>query len=99
VVHRFIALIEEQAPSVRVIESMRESPEFEAFERRWKEIVGTLENVLSASGGTSAEWGTPQAEAAWRAVERCWAEDVYLPELAPRFWRLSLQVGVRARQC
>lgn len=109
VVHRFIALVEEQAPSVGIIESMRESPEFEAFERRWqlpvyfqlrwKEIVGTLESVLSVSGGTSAEWGTPQAEAAWRAVERCWADDVYLPELAPRFWRLSLQVSVRVRHC
>lgn len=33
-----------------------------------------------------------ESEAIWRALRKAWNDDVYLPELAARFWRLTLQV-------
>lgn len=77
---------------------MRASPEYEAFERRWqlpvyfqlrwKEIVGALDTKTS----NTAEWKLPLSLATWTALETCWRPDVFITELAPRFWRLSLQV-------
>lgn len=32
------------------------------------------------------------SEAVYRAVRTCWNDDIYLPVLAGRFWRLTLQV-------
>jgi hypothetical protein len=46
-------------------------------------------------GEKAPGWGMAQSAAAWKAVSTCWAKDVYLPELASRFWRLSLQVSER----
>ncbi|ORY35805.1 oligomeric golgi complex component, COG2-domain-containing protein [Naematelia encephala] len=99
--HSFISLLESLAPSVRAVEAMRTSSAYEAFERRWqlpvyyqlrwKEIVGTFEASLSTPS-PAGEWALPQAAAAWKALETCWSDDVYIPELAPRFWRLSLQI-------
>lgn len=85
---------------------MRNSPEYESLERRWqlpvyfqlrwKEIVSSLETALAAGAGAStSDWALPQSGAAWDAFQRCWAPDVFLPELAHRFLRLSLQIVER----
>lgn len=81
---------------------MRETPEYISFERRWqlpvyfqlrwKEIVGTYEAALSSSSPTDG-WALGQSAAAWKALSTCWDAKVFIPELAPRFWRLSLQVS------
>ena len=81
---------------------MRESESYAAFERRWqlpvyyqlrwKEIVSGFEASLTTPG-TAGEWALPQTSAAWKALQTCWDDDVYIPELANRFWRLSLQVS------
>lgn len=73
------------------------------FQLRWKEIVSLLEQSLagqpnyttsSASlGQKGGEWVLVQSGAVWKALESCWKKDVYIAELAPRFWRLSLQVS------
>lgn len=86
---------------------MRHSPSYTSFERRWqlpvyfqlrwKEIVSTFESAL-ASPGAAGERSLPQSAAAWRAIQTCWDEEVYIPELASRFWRLSLQVGQETRR-
>ncbi|WRT70116.1 uncharacterized protein IL334_007110 [Kwoniella shivajii] len=75
------------------------------FQLRWKEIVGALENSLvsttaststsSASGGANAEWALSGSASVWKALEHTWSEDVFINELAPRFWRLSLQIIAR----
>ncbi len=81
---------------------MRSSNAFEVFEKRWqlpvyfqlrwKEIIGTFEASL-VSTPRSAEWALPQSAAAWKAVQSCWAPDIFLPELGHRFWRTTLQVS------
>ncbi|KAK6909291.1 hypothetical protein I203_103308 [Kwoniella mangroviensis CBS 8507] len=103
--HRFIALLETLAPSTRNVISMRASPSYEAFERRWqlpvyfqlrwKEIVGTLESALASTSNEksgSGEWALPASASVWKALETTWSEDVFIDELTPRFWRLSLQI-------
>lgn len=44
-------------------------------------------------GQKGGEWVLVQSGAVWKALESCWKKDVYIAELAPRFWRLSLQVS------
>lgn len=34
-----------------------------------------------------------ESEAVWKALKSCWSDEVYLKELAGRFWRLTLQVS------
>ncbi|KAK8853311.1 hypothetical protein IAR55_004015 [Kwoniella newhampshirensis] len=106
--HAFISLLENLAPSSRSVIAMRASPFYESFERRWqlpvyfqlrwKEIVGGLEAALTSSATPDdfkGEWALGQSAAVWKALETCWSDEVYIPELAPRFWRLSLQIIAR----
>jgi hypothetical protein len=100
-----MTLLESLAPSYESINAVRQSTEYTNFERRWqlpvyfqlrwKEIVGTFETSLSLTNNAGVDgWALPQSGAAWKAWSTCWSSDVYIPELAPRFWRLSLQVGL-----
>lgn len=34
----------------------------------------------------------PQAESVWVAISSCWSAEIFIPDLAYRFWRLTLQV-------
>lgn len=90
------------APSIESVEAMRATPEYTSLERRWqlpvyfqlrwKEIVGTYEAALATSSPVDG-WTLGQSAAAWKALSTCWDQGVFIPELAPRFWRLSLQVS------
>jgi hypothetical protein len=104
----FLSLLEGAAPSADAVIAMRASPAYEAFERRWqlpvyfqlrwKEIVSALETALAApvpANPSTTAWALPQSGAAWDAFRACWAPEIYLPELAHRFWRLALQVVAR----
>ncbi|KAJ2881736.1 hypothetical protein H4R27_003888 [Coemansia aciculifera] len=57
---------------------------------------GQAESVLdqAAVDGILGEPGlsTQLAARALWAIRRCWAEDVYLEPLAPRFWQLTIQI-------
>ncbi|GAA5842321.1 hypothetical protein JCM11251_003984 [Rhodosporidiobolus azoricus] len=80
------------------------------FQLRFKEAVQTVERAFevgSASGGGSgsgsgsaAQGGgfvMSESEAVYRAVARCWDEEVWLEELGGRFWKLTLQILSRYR--
>jgi hypothetical protein len=100
-------MLESLAPSAHAVLSMRSSPAYETFEKRWqlpvyfqlrwKEIVTTFETALNAPSNpaSSGEWSLPQSAAAWKAFAMCWDPDVYIPELSNRFWRLALQISIR----
>ncbi|WVF72910.1 hypothetical protein IAT40_007728 [Kwoniella sp. CBS 6097] len=106
--HDFITQLESLAPSARSVHLMRSSASYESFERRWqlpvyfqlrwKEIVGTYEANLAAAStdkGQTDGWSLGASAACWKALETSWSEEVFIPELAPRFWRLSLQITSR----
>lgn len=99
-------MLEDHAPTPEAVLELRESPEYTSLERRWqlpvyfqlrwKEIVSSLETAFAAGAGASTStWSLPQSGSTWEAFQRCWAPDVFLPELAHRFLRLSLQVVER----
>jgi len=97
--------LENLAPSAEAVAELRESQAYQTFERRWqlpvyfqlrwKEIVTAFETSLSGPTFTSGEWALSQSAAAWKAFSACWDPDVFIPDLANRFWRLSLQITVR----
>ncbi|KAG6857675.1 hypothetical protein H0H87_004091 [Tephrocybe sp. NHM501043] len=103
----FIRCLEYLAPSVHSIKAMRAHPTYRAFEQRWqlpvyfqmrwKEIIGPLEESLSAArielviSGDKASFMTSQAHAVWLAITACWSAEVFIPDLCHRFWRLTLQ--------
>ncbi|KAI0029977.1 COG complex component [Vararia minispora EC-137] len=108
----FIRSLQFLAPSAQAVEAMVKHPTFQAFERRWqlpvyfqlrwKEIVIPLEEALATPKlepmpGKDSPFASKQAAAAWHAVEICWSGDVFLPQLAHRFWKLSLQALSRYR--
>ncbi|WWC64715.1 uncharacterized protein I303_107326 [Kwoniella dejecticola CBS 10117] len=108
--HKFMDLLEQIAPSTRNVLAMRTSPSYETFERRWqlpvyfqlrwKEIVGTLEAALNGAGNdrfatTGGDWAMNATAGIWAALQTTWSDDVFIDELAPRFWRLSLQIIAR----
>ncbi|KDR75857.1 hypothetical protein GALMADRAFT_248589 [Galerina marginata CBS 339.88] len=103
----FIRSLELLAPSMQAIKALRRHPTYTAFERRWqlpvyfqlrwKELVGTLEEMLSVVrlepiSPKDGSFATPQASASWIAISACWSSDIYIPELSHRFWRLTLQI-------
>lgn len=71
------------------------------FQLRWKEIVGKLEQRLVLTASTvvpsataGQEWVLPPSAAIWEAVQSCWDDRLYLPEIGVRFLRLCLQVSL-----
>ncbi|KZO95535.1 COG complex component [Calocera viscosa TUFC12733] len=106
----FMHSLETLAPSLTSVLTLRSHASRKAFDRRWqlpvyfqlrwKEIVASLEDVLSGNAVAGENWDgfkSPQADAVWKALERCWSEDVFVLELGERFWRLTLQILSRYR--
>ena len=70
-----------------------------AFEMGSASGGGAKDATSSASSvGEDVEEGfvMSESEAVWKALERCWDDDVWLVELAGRFWKLTLQVSLFA---
>ncbi|KAL8293723.1 hypothetical protein RQP46_000424 [Phenoliferia psychrophenolica] len=105
----FISRIESISPSLSHLHSLRTHPSYSNFTRRFqlpvyfqlrfKEIVTAVERTLD--GGANQAGGETfllaESEVIWKALQLAWNDDVYLPELAARFWRLSLQLLSRYR--
>ncbi|KAH0827904.1 oligomeric golgi complex component, COG2-domain-containing protein [Lanmaoa asiatica] len=69
------------------------------FQLRWKDIVGKVEDSLSNTviSPNFTNFGHPvflmlQAESVWAAISSCWSAEIFIPDLAHRFWRLTLQL-------
>ncbi|KAH7102816.1 COG complex component [Auriculariales sp. MPI-PUGE-AT-0066] len=75
------------------------------FQLRWKEIVLKLEDALSSPTPThirenpsaSHPFFTAQASGVMHAIETCWGDEVFIPDLGHRFWRMTLQILSRFR--
>lgn len=84
------------------------------YQLRFGEIVKLvekgLESVTSSIASPDASltdnendndtgrWEMKGSQSIWTALERCWSEKVWLPELSFRFWKLSLQVSLSFRR-
>ncbi|KAI0267134.1 oligomeric golgi complex component, COG2-domain-containing protein [Gloeopeniophorella convolvens] len=75
------------------------------FQLRWKEVVTRLEETLSTGRLESAfalkkdsgPFMMVSTHAAWVAMTTCWDQNVFVPQLSHRFWKLTLQVLSRYR--
>ncbi|GAA5898368.1 hypothetical protein JCM8208_006959 [Rhodotorula glutinis] len=105
-----ISRLESLSPTLPRLASLRAHPSLVAllkrfqlpvyFQLRLKDAVTHVErafDVGSASGGGTDGWVMSESEAVCRAVARCWDDEVWLEELAGRFWRLTLQIISRYR--
>ncbi|OAX39994.1 COG complex component [Rhizopogon vinicolor AM-OR11-026] len=77
------------------------------FQLLWKEIVTKLEETLlsrildpEAMNFTPGRdlFLTAQATDVFTAIASCWSAEVYIPDLADRFWKFTLQLLSRYRE-
>ncbi|XP_026902836.1 conserved oligomeric Golgi complex subunit 2 isoform X6 [Acinonyx jubatus] len=65
---------------------------------RFREIAGSLEAALTA-GLEDAPAGSSfcllASHRTWSSLQRCWSDEMFLPVLAHRLWRLTLQILAR----
>ncbi|XP_060782326.1 conserved oligomeric Golgi complex subunit 2 [Neoarius graeffei] len=101
----FVRKFERQCGSQASVKRLRAHPSYQSFQNKWnlpvyfqlryKEIAGYLENA-TVDGLKAAPAGSHYrlqvTDVLWSCVCRCWAERVYLPPLAHRFWKLTLQL-------
>jgi hypothetical protein len=99
----FVARVEQLCADDAHRARFRASPAHGAFERRWnlaiyfqlrfQDMRSEFEEALASTDDGSAPLrGTTQLCA---SLQRCWAADVLLRPLAPRFFKLSLQFVAR----
>uniref|UniRef100_A0A672SQ82 Conserved oligomeric Golgi complex subunit 2 n=1 Tax=Sinocyclocheilus grahami TaxID=75366 RepID=A0A672SQ82_SINGR len=101
----FVRKFERQCGSQASVKRLRAHPCYQSFHNKWnlpvyfqlrfKEIAGSLENAISdgleaAPAGSS--YHLQVTEVLWSCVCKCWTDQVYLPPLAHRFWKLTLQL-------
>uniref|UniRef100_UPI00398EE0A7 conserved oligomeric Golgi complex subunit 2 n=1 Tax=Pristiophorus japonicus TaxID=55135 RepID=UPI00398EE0A7 len=104
----FIRKFEWQCASQASVKRLRSHSAYKGFNNKWslpvyyqirfKEIAGNLEASMSeglkeAPGGS--EFKLLVTHALWQNLVKCWADGIYLPPLAHRFWKLTLQLLAR----
>lgn len=101
----FVRKFERQCGSQASVKRLRAHPSYQSFHNKWnlpvyfqlrfKEIAGSLESAI-ADGLEATPVGSSfhlqVTEVLWSCVCRCWTDQVYLPPLAHRFWKLTLQL-------
>ncbi|KAK7504893.1 hypothetical protein BaRGS_00003921 [Batillaria attramentaria] len=104
----FLAKFESLCGTQASVQRLRAHPSYHTFSIKWslpvyfqirfQEIAGSLETALVTglnSAGEASEWKLHATHTLWSGLERCWHDDVYLPALLHRLWKLSLQQMAR----
>nr|CAD7256483.1 unnamed protein product [Timema shepardi] len=106
---KFLRQLERHCRTQAGAKVLRNHPQYIAFLHHWnlpvyfqirQEIGGSLEATLSQGITKSlaerpSEFHLLPTASAWECLLRCWADGVFLRELAHRFWKLSLQIIAR----
>ncbi|XP_069340676.1 conserved oligomeric Golgi complex subunit 2 isoform X2 [Eulemur rufifrons] len=104
----FVRRFEQQCGSQASIKRLRAHPAYHSFNNKWnlpvyfqirfREIAGSLEAALT-DALEDAPAGSPYCLLAshrtWSSLCRCWADEMFLPLLVHRLWRLTLQIVAR----
>ncbi|XP_023689498.1 conserved oligomeric Golgi complex subunit 2 isoform X1 [Paramormyrops kingsleyae] len=101
----FVRRFERQCGSQASVRRLRAHSAYKSFQNKWnlpvyfqlryKEIAGSLENAITECLVEAPAGGAFRLHVShmlWTCLLRCWAEGVYLPQLAHRFWKLTLQL-------
>uniref|UniRef100_A0A8C9DG17 Conserved oligomeric Golgi complex subunit 2 n=1 Tax=Prolemur simus TaxID=1328070 RepID=A0A8C9DG17_PROSS len=104
----FVRRFEQQCGSQASIKRLRAHPAYHSFNNKWnlpvyfqirfREIAGSLEAALT-DVLEDAPAGSPYCLLAshrtWSSLSRCWSDEMFLPLLVHRLWRLTLQILAR----
>ncbi|XP_052585141.1 conserved oligomeric Golgi complex subunit 2 isoform X2 [Peromyscus californicus insignis] len=104
----FVQRFERQCGSQASVKRLRAHPAYHSFSNKWnlpvyfqirfREVAGSLEASLT-DGLEDAPDGSPYCLLAshktWSSLEKCWSDEMFLPLLAHRLWRLTLQILAR----
>ncbi|GAA5933962.1 COG2 family protein [Sporobolomyces koalae] len=106
----FLSRLESLCPTISHLEALRQHPPYQAllkrfqlpvyFQLRFKEAVTSIErafDVGQASGGGGQGFVMSESESVWNAIRRNWDDEVWLEEVAAKFWKLTLQILSRYR--
>nr|XP_019612931.1 PREDICTED: conserved oligomeric Golgi complex subunit 2 isoform X2 [Rhinolophus sinicus] len=104
----FLRTFERQCGSQASVKRLRAHPAYHSFNNKWnlpvyfqirfREIAGSLEAALTdvledAPAGSS--FCLLASHRTWSSLQRCWSDAMFLPSLAHRLWRLTLQILAR----
>ncbi|XP_023379554.1 conserved oligomeric Golgi complex subunit 2 [Pteropus vampyrus] len=104
----FVRAFERQCGSQASVKRLRAHPAYLGFHSKWnlpvyfqirfREIAGSLEAALTdvleeAPAGSS--FCLLASHATWSSLQGCWSDTLFLPSLAHRLWRLTLQILAR----
>ncbi|XP_028745616.1 conserved oligomeric Golgi complex subunit 2 isoform X1 [Peromyscus leucopus] len=104
----FVQRFERQCGSQASVKRLRAHPAYHSFSNKWnlpvyfqirfREVAGSLEASLT-DGLEDAPDGSPYCLLAshrtWSSLKKCWSDEMFLPLLAHRLWRLTLQILAR----
>ena len=103
----FVDGLEGYCVTVHQVERFRQSEAYVQFRKKWntvayfslrfQDIASELEDVLASSQGVlpvsgSGKFMYAASNAVWKALQSCIDPIIFLPQLADRFLRLSLQI-------
>ncbi|KAG8583183.1 hypothetical protein GDO81_008309 [Engystomops pustulosus] len=101
----FLRKFERQCGSQASVKRLRAHPSYHSFNNRWnlpvyfqirfKEIAGSLESALLSHVEETANESAFCLRATnvlWNCLSACWSDHIYLPLLAHRFYKLTLQL-------
>ncbi|XP_053793232.1 conserved oligomeric Golgi complex subunit 2 isoform X3 [Vidua chalybeata] len=104
----FVRKFERQCGSQASVKRLRAHPSYHSFNNKWnlpvyfqirfREIAGAIEEALSdtleeAPAGSS--FCLLATHMVWTSLVKCWSDQLFLPLLAHRLWKLSLQILAR----
>lgn len=101
----FVRKFERQCGSQASVRRLRSHPSYHSFNNKWnlpvyfqirfREIAGALEAALSDSLEEAPEGSSYcllATHMVWMSLLKCWSDQMFLPLLAHRLWKLSLQI-------
>lgn len=99
----FLNQLEGLCHSPRQVLSLRANPDWIAFRSRWqlavyaqirtKETISRVEEGLQDGKAEGTRYSLRATETIDQVISYLWREDVFLPDLTHRFWRLTLMVS------
>ncbi|KAM8947218.1 conserved oligomeric Golgi complex subunit 2 [Pelodytes ibericus] len=104
----FLRKFERQCGSQASVKRLRAHPSYHSFNNKWnlpvyfqirfKEIAGSLESALNdglEEAPAGSEYCFCSTHVLSSCLTTCWSDQIFLPLLAHRFWKLTLQMFSR----
>ncbi|XP_077607774.1 conserved oligomeric Golgi complex subunit 2 isoform X2 [Crocuta crocuta] len=104
----FVRAFEQQCGTQASVRRLRAHPAYHSFNNKWnlpvyfqirfREIAGSLEAALTdelENAPAGSAFCLLASHRTWSSLQRCWSDEMFLPVLVHRLWRLTLQILAR----